>query len=123
MNQAWECPRCHRMNAPFNPTCFCSPDNGDLEISAKTPQNSEHVMDAARYLRPDLDPGQLYKILEGEKRKADIINGMIPNFYDGSKTKVNLPQNPCGICGGKHWAGFECATLSQNTLEPNGQFI
>lgn len=24
-NQPWECPRCKRMNAPFNPTCFCSP--------------------------------------------------------------------------------------------------
>lgn len=23
-NQPWECPRCGRMNAPFNPTCFCS---------------------------------------------------------------------------------------------------
>ena len=20
---AWECPRCGRMNAPFNPACFC----------------------------------------------------------------------------------------------------
>jgi hypothetical protein len=24
MNQPWECPRCNRMNAPFNPSCFCS---------------------------------------------------------------------------------------------------
>lgn len=24
-NQAWECPRCGKMNAPFNPTCFCDP--------------------------------------------------------------------------------------------------
>jgi DNA-directed RNA polymerase alpha subunit len=25
MNQAWECPRCKRINAPFNFMCFCSP--------------------------------------------------------------------------------------------------
>jgi hypothetical protein len=28
-NQPWECPRCKRMNAPFNPTCFCSPISND----------------------------------------------------------------------------------------------
>jgi hypothetical protein len=30
----WECPRCNRINAPFNPTCFCSPEN-DLNSSEK----------------------------------------------------------------------------------------
>jgi hypothetical protein len=27
-NQAWECPRCKRINAPFNPACFCIPSSG-----------------------------------------------------------------------------------------------
>lgn len=27
MNSPWECPRCGRMNAPFNPTCFCNRDD------------------------------------------------------------------------------------------------
>ena len=22
-NQPWECPRCHKINAPWNPSCFC----------------------------------------------------------------------------------------------------
>lgn len=26
-NQAWECPRCKRINAPFNLSCFCEPSN------------------------------------------------------------------------------------------------
>ena len=26
MNEPWECPRCKRINAPFNPTCFCKPE-------------------------------------------------------------------------------------------------
>jgi hypothetical protein len=26
-NSPWECPRCKRINAPFNPACFCQPDN------------------------------------------------------------------------------------------------
>lgn len=36
-NQPWECPRCGKMNAPFNHACFCSreeivtPINGDSE--------------------------------------------------------------------------------------------
>jgi hypothetical protein len=25
-NQPWECPRCHRINAPFNHSCFCQPE-------------------------------------------------------------------------------------------------
>lgn len=27
MNKPWECPRCGRINAPFNPTCFCKKDD------------------------------------------------------------------------------------------------
>jgi len=27
MNNPWECPRCKRINAPFNPSCFCDPSN------------------------------------------------------------------------------------------------
>lgn len=23
--QPWECPRCHRINAPHTPSCFCQP--------------------------------------------------------------------------------------------------
>lgn len=119
MNEPWLCPRCGRMNAPFNPTCFCKPDE-KIELSVKSSDKpSEHLADAARYLNPDA----LYKILEAEKRKAEVAIGLMPNFYNADKTKVNLPQFPCGICGGKHWAGFECATLSQNTLPPNGEFI
>lgn len=34
INQPWECPRCKRINAPFNPTCFCNPEN-DLSLSEK----------------------------------------------------------------------------------------
>lgn len=33
-NQAWECPRCKRINAPFNPTCFCSPKSNDYSTIA-----------------------------------------------------------------------------------------
>ncbi len=35
-NAPWECPRCRRINAPFNPTCFCPPNvlsnSGEVEI-------------------------------------------------------------------------------------------
>lgn len=101
MNQAWECPRCGRINAPFNPTCFCKPE--DCTTPDKSPDEpSEHLADAARYLNP--------------QQPAQLPFGM-------KRTKVNLQDFPCGICGRRHWAGFECATLSQNTLPPNGEFI
>lgn len=29
MSEPWECPRCGRMNAPFNLTCFCKPNHKD----------------------------------------------------------------------------------------------
>lgn len=28
VNNPWECPRCGRMNAPFNPSCFCNKETG-----------------------------------------------------------------------------------------------
>ena len=32
LSSPWECPRCGRMNAPFNPSCFCKKDNEDKTI-------------------------------------------------------------------------------------------
>jgi len=34
MTQPWECPRCHTINAPFNPVCFCRPEK-NLQPLAK----------------------------------------------------------------------------------------
>lgn len=28
----WECPRCHRINAPMTPSCFCKPDGKQEEL-------------------------------------------------------------------------------------------
>lgn len=25
MSEPWQCPRCGKINAPFNPSCFCRP--------------------------------------------------------------------------------------------------
>lgn len=103
MNEAWICPRCKRVNAPFNPSCFCKPDD-DIE-SAKSPvEPSEHVTDARRYLMPDN--------LEAIERMNKIANGIYPNFK---------PMR-CLICNGIHASGQSCATL-QNNSPPNGEFI
>jgi hypothetical protein len=40
MSEPWECPRCGRMNAPFNPSCFCN-----------KAVSSEHINDAVNYLK------------------------------------------------------------------------
>lgn len=109
MNEPWICPRCKRVNAPFNPSCFCKPE--DLETSVKSSDEpSDHLTDAMNYLNPP----ELYKILEAEKRKRELANGFIPNFYNATAR--------CFACNGFHANGQACATL-QNNLPPNGEFI
>lgn len=34
----WECPRCKRMNSPYNPSCFCSPEQATLTDALKKPK-------------------------------------------------------------------------------------
>lgn len=98
-NSPWECTRCGRINAPFNPSCFCKPEEEHFKSSVKT-TNSKHITDAARYLNTDA----LNKILEGEKRKAEIAIGLMPNFY-----------NPrCFICNGHHLHGQQCINLTMS---------
>lgn len=28
---SWECPRCHRINSPWNPACFCVPNQENIQ--------------------------------------------------------------------------------------------
>lgn len=42
-NQPWECPRCKRINAPFNPTCFCNAENHSNVFLAINDQQSEEL--------------------------------------------------------------------------------
>lgn len=99
-SQPWECPRCGRMNAPFNPSCFCKPHDGDIADLSKSPQNSAHVMDALHYLT---NPAA--------SKIADM-----PNRY------IRLINQRCFICNGVHFMGQPCATL-QNNLPSDGKFI
>jgi hypothetical protein len=100
MNQAWECPRCKRINAPFNPSCFCKPEDDDSAESLKSSQKSDHVMDAVNYLTNP--PGS---------KIADLPNGY-----------KRLINQRCLICNGVHYMGQSCATL-QNNLPNDGKFI
>ena len=60
-NRAWECPRCRRINAPFNPTCFCNPEKGLKGLATEILERvhnragadlilTYHAKDAARWL-------------------------------------------------------------------------
>lgn len=106
MSEPWLCPRCGRINAPFNPACFCKPEEG-----IASPTSSEHVNDAFHYMmgRP---VDELVKIMEDVKKQGKIANGMIPNFYNAR----------CYICNGIHSFGQSCMTL-QNNLPTGGEFI
>lgn len=65
MNNPWECPRCHRINAPWMPCCSCKPkelsyaeqQTNAFEEIMKNPdayqqRPSDHIADARRYLIP-----------------------------------------------------------------------
>ncbi len=75
MSNPWECPRCGRINAPFNPSCFCKPMDECIELQST--KSSEHIMDAARYLSYD----SLDKIIKNNDEMTKIALGMMPNFY------------------------------------------
>lgn len=83
MNDAWECPRCKRINAPFNPVCFCQPD----EI--KEVKLSNHAMDAANYLSG---------------------KNITSTPFKPSSTFTPL-CGECLECGGIHFNGVQCRSL------------
>ncbi len=41
MNSPWECPRCHKINAPHSMQCFCSPQTGYNNIPPTTDPPSQ----------------------------------------------------------------------------------
>jgi len=51
MPQPWECPRCKRINAPTNPSCFCSPTGSPTLIQQKseTTHECKHESDGLCY--------------------------------------------------------------------------
>lgn len=50
MNKAWECPRCKRMNAPFNPVCFCQPETKVNWNQVFNPTMAAHCNDCGEML-------------------------------------------------------------------------
>lgn len=71
VNASWECHRCGRINAPFNPSCFCKPEDGDIENSAKIPP-SAHTNDAFNYLK-GVPVDDIERIVNGIRRTNEII--------------------------------------------------
>ena len=93
---AWECPRCGRMNAPFNPSCFCKSD--------KLPEPDKQSDSFSQSMSETLE-----KIIDEERKKAAIAIGLMPNFYTQSK---------CDNCGGHHGIfqgrAVQCVNLGAN---------
>lgn len=85
-NQAWECPRCKRMNAPFNPACFCSSDT-------KLTENEQRTLDALK--KPKYDFGQTMDyITNGRCSNCNGYHGM----WNGRPVQCVDLQN--GFCHG-----------------------
>lgn len=41
--KAWECPRCHKINAPHVDRCDCKPEGGGIKPIKNTPYESDEV--------------------------------------------------------------------------------
>ena len=117
MTQPWMCPRCKRINAPFNPTCFCREDDFEPSVSSSG-ESSEHVADAMNYLmgaQSDKKPNESgRKFLNRKFEEAKTLAEKIAGLRNEDRT--------CLICGLVHNHGQHCATLQSN-LPPNGEFI
>lgn len=49
MREPWECPRCHRINAPWNPACFCrKEEETSLEKFIRDPANQMPIKSIER---------------------------------------------------------------------------
>jgi hypothetical protein len=89
-NQAWECPRCKRINAPFNPSCFCSPENDltiaekDLLDKIKKPLFSFDEVDQAIKNSRCTNCGSYHGIFQGRAVQCvDLQNGITPTYCNG----------------------------------------
>ncbi len=50
--RAWECPRCHRINAPFMSACCCEPPPAGAMSMAVFPLACNHEWDGVTLSRP-----------------------------------------------------------------------
>ena len=44
--QGWECPRCHRINAPWMPFCYCEPPKVEITTNLTTTTHGGRVCGA-----------------------------------------------------------------------------
>lgn len=112
MNEAWECPRCHRINAPFNPSCFCKPEDKKYDSPKQkiSDELSSYATDLGRYLEQSELPSYIPTIKEFVEHWKNRKNEVGKKISE-ELSKVNLPKNTCSICGKKHWEGLECSSL------------
>lgn len=86
MSKPWECPRCGRMNAPFNAMCFCKPSSQE-----------------------QLDFEEMRK---GAKGEAPFIPMPLPaQLPYGLKRSGKCTVEKCLICSGYHGNGVQCAYM------------
>lgn len=71
MSQPWECPRCERINAPFNPACFCSSDK-------KLTEEEKRVLDAVKQPKYNFAQAQDY-ITNGRCSNCNGYHGIWNN--------------------------------------------
>jgi len=95
-NHAWECPRCNRMNAPFNLHCNCPKDSAEKELFLVT-DCKECIRDAAKIFSGGY-PGQ--EVLDRCATELHY-NYHIKSIHDNKLMK-------CSECGNYHANGANC---------------
>jgi len=80
-NQAWECPRCKRINAPFNAMCICKPSEQEQSF---------------------------YEDMKnGAKGQAPFIPMPLPAGLPYGYTR----NDACMVCGKYHGKNIQCVSL------------
>ena len=91
MNKPWECPRCGRINAPFNPSCFCNRDDKKKEA-----ESEKEFMELAKRVAKPL---YTFKQVEDYMKNSHCLNcGGHHGIFNGRAVQCADLQN--GFCHG-----------------------
>lgn len=94
MNQPWECPRCHVMNAPFIAHCYCKPN----------PQQQSPTLEEANKAARGEAPFARMTLPDGIPHSPKPWNDTIGTIWPPTHQK-------CLNCGSYHGNGVQCINL------------
>lgn len=112
----WECPRCGRINAPFNPTCFCNPTSNDYTTIAGICKECGSFYGMLNGKIKHCHCGKDVGISpEEDKEVKDMVKKVAKPKYTFKEVENYMKHSHCTNCGGYHGVfngkAVECINL------------